>query len=105
MNTCKISRFNVALPVRSRKSSFTAIYNTLTRAQVLVPADQWDAIRKRSTGSDPDMLSQLTAQGILVAKSVDETALFNHWKARLVHKPGRRCAWLMSCVKKATFQS
>lgn len=84
MNAHTPSRFNIAVSVKNRDIRFKAVYNTLSRAHVLIPADQWDLVAAGAMG-DSIRIAQLTAQGILVEKQMDERLLFKQWKERLTH--------------------
>lgn len=85
MTAYKLSRYTIDLPLTADEDKLSTVFNTITRSLVLMPAEQWEAIRRGSTGGVSDGVEMLSAQGILVAEDVDETALFHQWKDRLVH--------------------
>lgn len=79
------SRFAVDLPLEGTGSEFTAVYNTLTEALILMPAAQWKNIADADSAASPETIEPLIQQGILVREGVDETVVFKEWKLRHVH--------------------
>jgi uncharacterized protein len=85
MSEYRQSRFAVDLPIEGREDEFTALYNTLTEALVLMPAAQWAKIANANPAGDPETIEHLIQQGILVREGIDETVLFRKWKQQHVY--------------------
>ncbi len=85
MSGYRQSRFAVDLPIEGREDEFTAVYNTLTGALILMSAAQRTNILDADPAADPETIEQLIQQGILAKEGVDETVVFNEWKQRHVH--------------------
>jgi uncharacterized protein len=85
MSGYRPSRFALDLPIEGREDAFTAVYNILTEALVLMPEAQWANILDVDPAADPETIEQLIQHGILVRKGVDETVVFKEWRQRHVH--------------------
>ena len=90
MHDLKKSRFTIEMPLEAGMETgieaFTALYQTMTGAFVLVPETEWSDIFKRPYDlSDPELVDDLRDQGFLVKGDVDETAVFENWKQQHVH--------------------
>ena len=85
MSGYRQSRFSLDLSIEGREDKFTAVYNTLTEALVLMPEAQWTNILGADPGVDIEIADQLIRQGILIRAGVDETVVFKEWKKRHVH--------------------
>ena len=83
MPVFRTSRFTVAIPIDSSEDKLTALYQTMTGAFILIPAENWSHVL--SNPGDPETIELLREQGFLVKQDVDEAALFDHWKQQQVH--------------------
>ena len=86
MHDLKKSRFTIEMPIEADMETYTALYQTMTGAFVLVPETDWPNIFNHSYGlSDPELINDLRDQGFLVKTDVDETVVFECWKQQHVH--------------------
>ena len=86
MHNFKKSRFTIEMPIKSEMEIYTALYQTMTGAFVLVPETDWSDIFIHPLGfSDAELIDDLRDQGFLVPQDVDETAVFKCWKQQHVH--------------------
>lgn len=86
MHPLKKSRYAVSVSRTIRGEEFSAVYQTLTRAFVLLPRSEWSAMAADpAAASDPQVLEVLLEHGILVGESCDEMTVFENWKQQHVH--------------------
>ncbi|MCK4389907.1 MAG: radical SAM protein [Desulfobacterales bacterium] len=82
----KKSRFTVEIPVENKGEGLVALYQTMTRAFILIPEKSWSYILSDPIApADPATIDMLCEQGFLVKDGVDETTLFENWKQQYVH--------------------
>ena len=79
------SRFTLNTPIEVGDNDGIALYNTLTRALILMPENQWMNLLNESSATDPESVNRLLQSGILVKNDIDEAIVFNEWKQRQVH--------------------
>ncbi|MEW6267043.1 MAG: radical SAM protein [Thermodesulfobacteriota bacterium] len=70
-----ISRFTLAEPLPGGR---TALFNTLTQALAVVPAEVW---AEATAGAQDPSLEDLAAEGFLVETGLDEDLVLAHWRA------------------------
>jgi uncharacterized protein len=86
MSVLKKSQFSVDIPIQYPGKGLRAVYQTMTRAFILFPEDDWLAITNGSLEQlDPDILEILCEQGFLVKSETDEAAVFESWRQQYVH--------------------
>lgn len=81
----KQSRFTAIIPIKKDGNEFSAIFQTMTKAFILVPENDWLKLLDRiangsATAEDQDTIEGLKEQGILVQRNVDESTVFESWK-------------------------
>ncbi len=86
MPLIKKSRFTVEVPVEKDGEEFLALYQTMTRAFILIPERTWSYVLSDPIApAEPATVDMLLDQGFLVKGGVDETTLFESWKQQYVH--------------------
>jgi len=83
------SRFAVVVPIESSMGPLVAIYQTMTKAMIVVSQKEWSSLLyDAASQSDPATMDSLQQQGLVVREGIDETAVFEAWKQRYVHDFG-----------------
>ena len=86
MHHLRRSRFLVDTRFENDGKELRAVYHTITKAFVLLHADDWSALSGDvSANVDAAAADLLLDQSILVKEDTDETAVFEHWKQQYVH--------------------
>lgn len=77
------------LSLAKEGEAFLALYQTMTRAFVLIPERTWSYVLSDPISpADPATIDLLHEQGFLVKDGVDETTVFENWKQQYVHDFG-----------------
>ncbi len=80
------ARFTIAIPVEKAMGDLIALYQTMTRAFVLMPSHDWaDVLSDPGYSADPEIMELLYDQGFLVKKDTQEIAIFECWRQQHVH--------------------
>ena len=72
----KVSKFTLFEPLPDCR---LGLFNTLTRAVGVLPVSAWDDLQAGADTSQ-DVVSDLTAQGFIVARDLDEDLILSHWR-------------------------
>lgn len=80
------SRFAVGVRVGDESAGLMALFQTLTKAFIIIEEGTWAGILDGSSSpDDSDTIDTLYDQGILVKEGVNETDVFEFWKQQYVH--------------------